>query len=69
MESGLREALGSNPQIPPEIRDRIETLTQGPNLMLLTAAVTLPMYAVASMLGALLGLAMFRKKTSPPAQP
>jgi hypothetical protein len=43
-------------------------LITGRGLVLLQFAVTLPIYAVFSMLGALLGLAFFRKK-SPPAAP
>jgi hypothetical protein len=39
----------------------------GSGVAVLTAAVTLPLFAVFSMLGALLGLAIFGKKTPPPA--
>jgi hypothetical protein len=41
----------------------------GRGLVLLQFAVTLPIYAAFSMLGALLGLAFFRKKTPPAAPP
>jgi hypothetical protein len=61
----LTEALESNPQLPPEVRERMEALMQGRNLVLITAAVTLPVFAVVSLLGALLGVAIFRKKTPP----
>ena len=37
--------------------------------VLIVAAITLPMYAVFSMLGALLGLAFFQKKIPPTARP
>lgn len=63
----VQEAL-ANQQLPPELRDRVEQLMHGPNLMLLSAAVTLPVYAVVGMLGALLGVAIFKKKTPPPVQ-
>ena len=63
----VQDAL-ANQQLPPEIRDSVERLVNGPNLMLLSAAVTLPVYAVVAMLGALLGVAIFKKKTPPPAQ-
>jgi hypothetical protein len=61
----LTEALESNPQLPPEVRERMQALMQGRNLLLIIAAVTLPVFAVVSMLGALLGVAIFRKKTPP----
>jgi hypothetical protein len=64
----VQDAL-ANQQMPPEVRDLVERLMNGPNLMLLSAAITLPVYAAASMLGALLGVAVFKKKTPPPALP
>lgn len=62
----VRTAIENNPQIPPEMRDMIINLVSGRSIMLLAAAVYLPVYAVFSMLGALLGLAFFRKKVQPP---
>jgi hypothetical protein len=64
----IRQAIESNPQIPADVRDRLTGLLTGGRLMLLVAAVSIPMYAIASMLGALLGLAIFKKKV-PPAPP
>jgi hypothetical protein len=64
----VRNQLESNPDIPPQFRDMVLNLITGRGLVLLQFAVTLPIYAVFSMLGALLGLAFFRKK-SPPAAP
>jgi hypothetical protein len=55
--------------MPPEVRDRLMTLLQGRSLMLLMAAVTLPMFAVFSMLGAVVGFAIFRKPASAPPPP
>jgi hypothetical protein len=52
-------------QIPPEVRESVEGFVQGPALMLLIATISLPVYAIFGMLGALLGLAIFRKKTPP----
>jgi len=66
-EQAIRSALDSNPELPPEIRARLLGLVSGSGLHLLMLAVTLPVYAVFSMLGALLGLTLFRRK--PPAQP
>jgi hypothetical protein len=40
----------------------------GPAILGLIIVVVLPLYAVFSMLGALLGLAFFRKKTPPVVQ-
>jgi hypothetical protein len=65
MDVRLTEALESNPQLPPEVRERMEALMQGRNLLLIIAAVTLPVFAVVSLLGALLGVAIFKKKTPP----
>jgi hypothetical protein len=64
MEGQLRSAIDEM-QIPPEVRDRVEGFVQGPALMLLIATISLPVYAIFGMLGALLGLAIFRKKTPP----
>jgi hypothetical protein len=68
----MRRNLEQNPQVPPEIRDRLETIMAGRRAPLLIslvfAAVAIPTYAVFSMLGALLGLAFFRKPPTPPVQ-
>ena len=55
-------------QLPPDLRDRVTEMLSGPRFVLVTAAVTVPVYAVFGMLGGLLGSAIFRKKT-PPAAP
>jgi uncharacterized membrane protein YqgA involved in biofilm formation len=68
IQEGLREALSQNPDLPPGMRDTITSLLTSRNLGLMVAFVTLPVYAVFGMLGSLLGLAFFRKKT-PPAPP
>jgi hypothetical protein len=68
IQQGLREALDSNPELPPGMRDTLTNLMNGRNLAFLVAFVTLPVYAVFGMLGSLLGLAFFKKKT-PPAPP
>jgi hypothetical protein len=63
----LRSQLESNADIPPQVRDMILRFTTGGGVALIQIVVTLPVYAVFSMLGALLGLAFFRKKLPPPA--
>ena len=68
MQDSIRQSLEQNSQIPPETRDKIIQWFNGKNLAILFAVVTLPMFSVVSMLGSLLGLAFFRKKT-PPAVP
>ncbi len=55
-------------QMPPDVRDRLTGLMSGPRLVVLTAAITVPTYAVFGLLGGLLGAALFRKRT-PPATP
>ena len=62
----LQEAMSNNPEIPAEVRDRIANLMGSGALALVVAAVTIPTYAVFSMMGALLGLAIFKKKVPPP---
>ena len=62
----VRNQLEANPDIPPQVRDMVLKLISGSGLALLQFAVTLPIYAIFAMLGALLGLSFFKKKTPPP---
>jgi len=64
-QQAIEQALSSIPQMPPETAEYIRTLFQGPALAFLSLAVTVPLYAVFGMLGALLGAAIFRKKGTP----
>jgi len=68
MQENIRQSLEKNSQIPPETRDKIIQFFTGKNIAILFAVMTLPVFAVVAMLGSLLGLAFFRKKT-PPAVP
>lgn len=68
MEEEIRNALAQNPDLPPQVQELVSQITSGGNLMLLWGVVSIPLYAVFSMLGALLGLAIFRKKTPPAPQ-
>ncbi|HEX5069941.1 MAG TPA: hypothetical protein VFV78_06960 [Vicinamibacterales bacterium] len=68
MQESIRQSLEQNSQIPPETRDKMIQWFTGKNIAIIFAVVTIPMFAVFSMLGSLLGLAFFRKKT-PPAVP
>lgn len=60
MLEGMRDA-------PPEAAAFVQKLMSGPNLSILIFVITVPLYAVFGMLGALLGTAFFRKKASPDA--
>ena len=64
-QQAIEQALGNIPNMPPETAEWLRSLTQGPSLALITMVVTVPVYAVFGMLGALLGLAFFRKKITP----
>jgi len=67
LQQQIQQQLEANPDVPPELRDFMNRLFTGPNMALLMFVITIPVYAVFAMLGSLLGLAFFRKKT-PPAQ-
>jgi hypothetical protein len=64
-QQAIEQALTNIPNLPPETAEWVRSLTQGPGLMLVSMLVTIPVYAVFGMLGALLGLAFFRKKVTP----
>jgi hypothetical protein len=63
----LRQQIEANPDVPFQVRELVIRMMTGRGLALLQFGVTLPIYAVFSMLGAMLGLAFFRK--APPAAP
>src|SRR5262245_33558693 len=58
----LRSQLDQNPDLPPQAREWMMNLMTGRGLALIQLVVTLPMYAIFGMLGALLGLSFFKKK-------
>ena len=62
--SQMRAALEQNPEVPPEVRDRFLQLAEGGGLLLIGAVVTVPIFAAFGLGGALLGFAIFRKKSS-----
>jgi hypothetical protein len=68
-QDSFRNAIESNPQVTPEMRDLLLRFTTGRNLVLLQFVVGVPIDAIFSTLGALLGVAFFRKKGTPPAPP
>ena len=65
IQDTARSQIESNPDIPPQVKDLVMRLMSGQGIALMKLAITLPCYAVFSMLGALLGLAFFKKKTPP----
>lgn len=64
----FRATVEGSPQLPVEVRDRVLGIVGSGAFVLIFAAVLIPTYAVFSMLGALLGVAIFKKKT-PPGSP
>jgi hypothetical protein len=66
-QDSMRSEIEANPDIPFQLREMMLRLMTGRGFALLQFAVTLPVYAIFSMLGALLGLAFFRK--APPTAP
>jgi hypothetical protein len=69
VQEQIRRALDQNPDVPPEVRDFLNRITTGGGIALLQAAITLPVFAVFGVLGGLLGMAFFKKKTPPGAPP
>jgi hypothetical protein len=67
-QEAMRESLEQQSEIPPEMRDTIIRFLTGPSLWFIALAIGIPVNAVFAMLGALLGLAFFRKKLPPPTQ-
>jgi uncharacterized membrane protein YeaQ/YmgE (transglycosylase-associated protein family) len=65
IQEQVQRALESNPDVPPEVRDMVTRFTTGGGVALLQAAICLPIFAVFGLLGGLLGMAIFKKKTPP----
>lgn len=64
----IRQVL-ENPELPAEARDFLSRFASSRSMAFLGLVVTIPVFCVFSMLGGLLGLALFRKKTPPAAAP
>ncbi len=64
-QDAIEQALANIPNMPPETMEMIRGFGTGPSLALVIVAITVPLYAVFGMLGALLGTAFFRKKATP----
>jgi hypothetical protein len=61
----VRSALEANAQVPPAVRDFVLSMVASRLAVLFILVFTGPIFAVFSMLGALLGVAIFKKKTPP----
>jgi hypothetical protein len=64
-QQAIEQALSNIPNMPPETAEWVRSLTQGSTMALVSLVVTVPVYAVFGLLGALLGLAFFKKKVTP----
>lgn len=69
MSEQLRTIVEQMPQLPPEARDRMLAFEPGAGFVLVNALITIPIYAIFSMGGALLALLFFRRPPAPAAQP
>jgi hypothetical protein len=61
----MDRVLERNPDVPPELRDMIERGATGPAAQIVSLIVTIVIDTVFGMLGGLLGVAIFKKKTPP----
>ena len=69
VQESMRQAFEQNADMPPEVRDMMMRFTDPKTLGVLMFVINIPLFAVFSMLGSLLGLAFFRKKLPPQAPP
>jgi hypothetical protein len=65
IQEEIRQGLERSGDLSPEMRDAILRWFTGPMVGLIILAISVPVYGVFSMLGSLLGVAFFRKKTPP----
>ncbi|NQW04182.1 MAG: hypothetical protein HQ485_09150 [Acidobacteria bacterium] len=64
-QDAMEQVLSTIPDMPPETLDMIQSIMTGPNLLLISLVLKVPLFAVFGMLGALLGTVFFRKKAMP----
>jgi hypothetical protein len=69
MQEQMRSAMDQLGELPPETREMITRWFTGPNVLVLTTMLGVVVNAVFGMLGALLGVALFKKKAPPVAPP
>jgi len=63
----MERILASNPDVPPEAREAIQRFAGGRTLQLVGIIVSIVIDVIFGLLGGLLGVAIFKKKTPPPA--
>jgi len=68
VQEQVQQAL-DRPDMPPQMREFVQKLMTGRGMLLVQAAICIPLFAIFGMLGGLLGTAFFKKKTPPPAAP
>ena len=62
----MERLLANNPDVPAEARDAVERFAAGAGFRLIGMLVSVVIYVIFGMLGGLLGVALFKKKTPPP---
>jgi len=66
MQEAMQQAFASRTEISPEVQEMFQKFFTGRNMILMTAIIDLPVFAIFGALGGLLGVAFFRKKVPPP---
>jgi hypothetical protein len=69
MQEQMQQVFANRPEISPEMQEMFQRFFTGRNMILFTAIVDLPVFAIFGALGGLLGVAFFRKKVPPPGIP
>ena len=64
----VAEQLSQVLQLPPDAREQLLTFNPGPVSLIFSSLLSVPVYAVFAMAGALLALLVFRKPSAPPGQ-
>ena len=62
----MERILASNPDVAPQVRDAAERYASGAAFRVVGMLVSVVIYTIFGMLGGLLGVAIFKKKTPPP---
>lgn len=65
IQAQINTMIDQYPEMPADVRERMLALSSGGSMLTIVTLVTLPLFAVFSMLGALLGMALFRKPKPP----
>ncbi len=70
-QQAIQDMMQAMGDMPPEAAAFVERFTSGPFMAIVGGAITVPIYGVFGLLGALLGVVFFRRKpgAAPPAAP